>query len=201
MTASLYQRGSPSVEAVSTASGRLRRATAHSYPRSGAGRQRRRQEARCLAAGCDAGARMVPGQRRWCQRRSVSLSRPAASTIFISHAGHVTCVPVRPSGLRGLCLRLVMAPRANDAGGGVASGGTPDLQLDAGSAFFSSWYSASTLTLQMSWLAPKMFSTESMAVYMEWSWLLYLCIPLRPTGKTFGVCSSSQARMVSTWAL
>src|SRR5262249_55449804 len=47
---------------------------------------------------------------------------------------------------------------------------------------FSSWYSASTLTFQTSLLAPKMFSTDSMAVYIEWSWLLYLCIPFRPTG-------------------
>ncbi len=47
---------------------------------------------------------------------------------------------------------------------------------------FSSWYSASTFTVQTSWSAPKMFSTESIAVYIEWSWLLYLCMPLRPTG-------------------
>ena len=31
-----------------------------------------------------------------------------------------------------------------------------------------------------------MFSTVSMAVYIEWSWLLYRCMPLRPTGCTFG---------------
>jgi len=38
---------------------------------------------------------------------------------------------------------------------------------------FSSWYSSSTFTSQMSWFVPlMMFSTVSMAVNMEWSWLL-----------------------------
>ena len=37
-----------------------------------------------------------------------------------------------------------------------------------------------------------MFSTVSIAVSIEWSWLLYRCMPLRPTGCTFGACSSSQ---------
>ena len=46
-----------------------------------------------------------------------------------------------------------------------------------------------------------MFSTVSMAVYMEWSWLLYLCMPLRPTGWMFGACSSRYRRMISTLAL
>ena len=64
----------------------------------------------------------------------------------------------------------------------------------------SSWYSSSTLTSQMSWAAPKMFSTVSMAVNIEWSWLLYWCIPLRPTGCTLGACSSSHARSTSTLA-
>ena len=41
-----------------------------------------------------------------------------------------------------------------------------------GAATFSSWYSSSTLTDQTSWSAPKMFSTLSIAVYIEWSWLL-----------------------------
>jgi len=55
-----------------------------------------------------------------------------------------------------------------DQEAGAASGG---IQEPAGSRF-SSWYSASTLTDHTSWWAPKMFSTESMAVYIEWSWLL-----------------------------
>jgi hypothetical protein len=63
----------------------------------------------------------------------------------------------------------------------------------------SSWYSASTLTDQMSWSSPvQMFSTVSIAVYIEWSWLLYLCIPLRPTGCTFSALASSQRRNTST---
>src|SRR5207249_1004106 len=66
---------------------------------------------------------------------------------------------------------------------------------------FSSWYSASTFTDQMSWSAPRMFSTASMAVYIEWSWLLYRCMPLRPTGNTLGVLADSQRRSVSTLAL
>ncbi len=41
-----------------------------------------------------------------------------------------------------------------------------------GAATFSSWYSSSTLTFHTSWWAPKMFSTDSMAVSIEWSWLL-----------------------------
>ena len=65
-------------------------------------------------------------------------------------------------------------------GGTGLESGSPDLlcrppgrahsQLD-GSAT-SSWYSSSTFTDQTSCAAPKMFSTLSMAVYMEWSWLL-----------------------------
>ena len=65
----------------------------------------------------------------------------------------------------------------------------------------ASWYSSSTLTDQMSWEAPNMFSTVSMAVYMEWSWLLYLCMPLRPTGWMLGALASSQLRMVATFSL
>ena len=65
----------------------------------------------------------------------------------------------------------------------------------------ASWYSSSTLTDQMSCVAPYMFSTVSMAVYMEWSWLLYLCIPLRPTGWMLGASASIHLRMVSTFAL
>ncbi len=61
-----------------------------------------------------------------------------------------------------------------------------------------SWYSSSTLTAQMSWSEPWMFSTVSMAVYIEWSWLLYLCMPFRPTGWTLGACSSNHRRMTST---
>src|ERR1700722_19331032 len=41
----------------------------------------------------------------------------------------------------------------------------------------------------------------SMAGYMEWSWLLYLCIPLRPTGWMLGASVSIHLRMVSTFAL
>ncbi len=64
----------------------------------------------------------------------------------------------------------------------------------------SSWYSPSTFTFQMSWWAPRMFSTVNMAVYIEWSWLLYLCMPLRPTGWTFGVLASSHSRSTATLA-
>ena len=32
---------------------------------------------------------------------------------------------------------------------------------------FSSWYSSSTFTDQMSWFAPSMFSTDNIAVYIE----------------------------------
>ena len=46
-----------------------------------------------------------------------------------------------------------------------------------------------------------MFSTVSMAVYMEWSWLLYLCMPLRPTGWTLGASVAIHLRIVSTLAL
>ena len=45
--------------------------------------------------------------------------------------------------------------------------------------------------------APRMFSTVSIAVNIEWSWLLYLCMPLRPTGYTFGACRSSHSRSTS----
>ena len=48
-------------------------------------------------------------------------------------------------------------------------------------------YSASTFTAHTSCSAPMMFSTESIAVNIEWSWLLYLCMPLRPHGNTLGV--------------
>ena len=64
----------------------------------------------------------------------------------------------------------------------------------------SSWYSSSTFTAQMSWVAPWMFSTVSMAVYIEWSWLLYLCMPLRPTGCTLGAWPSRYAAMMATFA-
>ena len=65
----------------------------------------------------------------------------------------------------------------------------------------SSWYSSSTLTSQTSWVVPvMMFSTVSMAVNMEWSWLLYRNMPLRPTGWTFDACSASQPRRTSTLA-
>ena len=40
-------------------------------------------------------------------------------------------------------------------------------------SLISSWYSSSTLTSQTSWAVPStMFSTVSIAVYIEWSWLL-----------------------------
>src|SRR5690606_10524413 len=66
----------------------------------------------------------------------------------------------------------------------------------------SSWYSSSTLTDQMSWSPrPRMFSTVNMAVSIEWSWLLYLCMPLRPTGCTLGTLASSQRRSTATLAL
>ena len=34
-----------------------------------------------------------------------------------------------------------------------------------------------------------MFQTAIMAVSIEWSWLLYLCIPLRPTVCRLGIGS------------
>ena len=43
-----------------------------------------------------------------------------------------------------------------------------------------------------------MFSTVSMAVYIEWSWLLYLCMPFLPTGCTLGAFSSNHRRMTCT---
>ena len=49
--------------------------------------------------------------------------------------------------------------------------------------------------------SPDMFSTVNMAVYMEWSWLLYLCMPLRPTGWMLGASASSYLRMVATLSL
>ena len=57
------------------------------------------------------------------------------------------------------------------------------------STFCSSWYSKSVLTSHTSWDAPSMFQTTIMAVSIEWSWLLYLCIPLRPTVCRFGMRS------------
>ncbi len=54
----------------------------------------------------------------------------------------------------------------------------------AGYFSFSSWYSISVFTAQrldLSVIPAAMLSTAVMAVSMEWSWLLYLCIPLRPT--------------------
>src|SRR5688572_24382724 len=44
-----------------------------------------------------------------------------------------------------------------------------------------SWYSSSVFTAQTSWRSPRTFFTASRAVSMAWSWLLYLCRPLRPT--------------------
>ena len=57
---------------------------------------------------------------------------------------------------------------------GVAAGalGSPCVGLPAAS-LDSSWYSSSTFTLQTSWCEPvAMFSAVSIAVYIEWSWLL-----------------------------
>ena len=48
---------------------------------------------------------------------------------------------------------------------------------------------------------PRMFSTESIAVSIEWSWLLYLCMPLRPHGNTFGVFAASHLRIIVDVAL
>src|SRR4029434_6347662 len=45
----------------------------------------------------------------------------------------------------------------------------------------ASWYSCSSLTAQMSKFAPIRFCTASIAVSIEWSWLLYLCRPFGPT--------------------
>src|SRR5690606_28548973 len=42
-----------------------------------------------------------------------------------------------------------------------------------------SWYSSSAFTRHRSCSAPNMFSTANSAVSIEWSWLLYLCMPLR----------------------
>ena len=53
-------------------------------------------------------------------------------------------------------------------------------------------------TDQTSCAAPRMLATASIAVSIEWSWLLYLCIPLRPTGHTFDAFVINQRRMIST---
>jgi len=53
------------------------------------------------------------------------------------------------------------------AGSTGASRPVPPLAETEAGVAFSSWYSASTFTLQMSWVAPRMFSTASIAVYME----------------------------------
>jgi len=62
----------------------------------------------------------------------------------------------------------------------------------------SSWYSSSTFTDQMSWCAPNRFSTVSIAVYIEWSWLLYRCMPLRPMRCSPRAWSSRYATMRAT---
>ena len=73
-----------------------------------------------------------------------------------------------------------------------ASDRSPDADPD------SSWYSSSTFTDQMSWSETNRTYTASIAVYIEWPWLLYLCMPLRPIGWTFGVCWAIHAFRTST---
>src|SRR5581483_12005249 len=42
------------------------------------------------------------------------------------------------------------------------------------------------------------FLATSSAVIIEWSWLLYLCMPLRPARWRFGSCLASQSRITPT---
>jgi len=62
----------------------------------------------------------------------------------------------------------------------------------------SSWYSASPFTFHRLKAPPDKFFTASMAVIIEWSWLLYLCIPLRPTTLKLANGASS-ARITPTF--
>src|SRR5438105_10702906 len=64
-----------------------------------------------------------------------------------------------------------------------------------------SWYSASWLTLHRSYTGrpATMFFTHSIAVIIAWSWLLYLCMPLRPTRCSVGKRSASARRTISTF--
>ena len=52
-----------------------------------------------------------------------------------------------------------------------------------------SWYSSSVLTAQTSSFSPRMFRAARSAVSMAWSWLLYLCRPLRPIICRFSIPS------------
>jgi hypothetical protein len=44
----------------------------------------------------------------------------------------------------------------------------------------------------------QMFRAASSAAIIEWSWLLYLCMPLRPTVCRFWVADRNQSRMTAT---
>ena len=58
----------------------------------------------------------------------------------------------------------------------------------------SSWYSASVLTFQVSnEPRPRMFRAARRAVIIEWSWLLYLCMPLRPASSRLASVSEPAA--------
>ena len=46
-----------------------------------------------------------------------------------------------------------------------------------------------------------MFRAASSAVIIEWSWLLYLCMPLRPASSRLSTACSSQPRMTARWCL
>ena len=55
---------------------------------------------------------------------------------------------------------------------------------------------ADVLHLEVSYVPrPRMFLAARRAVIIEWSWLLYLCIPFRPASSRFGN-RESQARIV-----
>ncbi len=61
-----------------------------------------------------------------------------------------------------------------------------------------SWYSASVLTFQVSNLPnPSILRAAKSAVIIEWSWLLYLCMPLRPASSRLARFFN-QSRMTAT---
>ena len=102
----------------------------------------------------------------------IAREQSSATPGCVERLSYRTCEPLKP------------LPQALDCRSGFLSvgwlgwglGGQAGLGGDgAGEEALSSssWYSDSTFTLQMSWAAPStMFSTASMAVNMEWSWLL-----------------------------
>ncbi len=179
-------------------------------PESDPARVDRLNELMAEAAGLRPGVATVVDVQAWlAQQPGGERTRPSGRTACTS--GTTTCPPWRRGWARSWCAspgRGPARPEAPGAGGPGPAGNRGQTPVEVRGAdrgttgasrpvpwvepvvpVPSSWYSSSTLTDQMSWSPlPRMFSTVSIAVSIEWSWLLYLCMPLRPDRVHVGRC-------------